>query len=96
MPLHIWLKEPPVQLLIEGERIRRRDWRKRILGLFPRRILVRALNQGMMMLDAANVLMVKVVTSQEIEEAKKKAEATRQSGKRVQPAMMIPSIRKGA
>jgi hypothetical protein len=96
MPLHVWLKEPPMQVLIKGDRIIPREWKKRKFGIFRKRMFVQADNGSDLLFDAANVLMVKTVTQEEIEQAKKRAEeAAKQGDRRVStpPMMSIPRPR---
>jgi hypothetical protein len=83
MPLHVWLKEPPMQVLIKGDRIIPREWKKRKFGIFRKRMFVQADNGSDLLFDAANVLM------------KRAEEAAKQGDRRVStpPMMSIPRPR---
>jgi len=103
MPLHVWIKEPPTQLLIKGDRIIPKEWRKRKFLFFRRKLFVQADNGSDLLFEASNVLLVKTVTQQEIENAKVRAKAAEEEaaktaggagGRLTKPAMMIPGMRK--
>lgn len=98
MPLHVWLKEPPMQILIKGDLLIPKQWKKKRFGIFRRMMHVSADNGSDLLFDAANVLIVKTVTAKEIAEAeeRKKAmeEAAAKQGRIAKPAMMIPGMRK--
>jgi hypothetical protein len=79
MALMIWLKEPPMQIIVEGELTTEvvKEWFPRGLWrrLFPRKILVKHQRTGQPILfSERNVLLIRQITEEEIAEAKVRAE----------------------
>lgn len=94
MPLHVWLKEPQMQILVKGDLLIPKQWKKKRLGLFRRLMHISCENGSEVLFDATNVLLVKTITPEEVEQAKERKkladEAAAKGGGRVQPAMMVP------
>lgn len=94
MPLHVWLREPAMQVLVKGDLLIPKQWKRKRFGIFRRVMHITAENGSDILFDASNVLLVKTITPEEIkqvEERKKAAEqAAAKGGGRVQPAMMVP------
>jgi FtsZ-interacting cell division protein ZipA len=104
MALIVFLKDPKVQLLINGDWIARREWRRRRFGIFPRRMMCTLHNEQMpVMFWAENVVMVRVITEAELartkkeaedrEETQKKAEDNRLAKVRIRPEFKVPQGR---
>jgi hypothetical protein len=75
MALIVSLKDPKIQLILAGDKLVTREWRKRKFGLIPRRILGHFRNGGSPVLfEAANVVMVRLMTDTELDLAKKAEE----------------------
>jgi hypothetical protein len=98
MALIVSLKDPKIQLILAGDKLVRREWRKRRFGVIPRRILGRFKNGGSPVLfEAANVVMVRLMTDAELdlarkaeEEQQKKAEAAGAGRIERMPGLRIP------
>jgi hypothetical protein len=97
--LIVTLKEPPLQLLVTGSKLVKWQWRRRTLGIFPRRIVLHLAGGGDMLIDPRNVLVVKAkMTEDEVEKfktmAKAQAEAVAKQGRKIiEPQAVIPSSR---
>lgn len=97
MPLIIYPKNAPgAGLIIQGEVIRKRDWRRRFF-LFDRFRTVKAMNGHEMILRVSLVGAIEhrpLEEHQELMKAREKAmEQQNQAGKIVRPSMVPPRIR---
>jgi len=93
MPIQVWLREPKVCITLQGEKILKKEWRLRRLGLFRRRLCVAAEDGNAVMFHADNVLLVQTVTKEDLKKIREVAE--KEGGqRRVQPVAVVPTGRR--
>lgn len=97
MPILIWMKEPPIKLIIEGEI--KDDSEKRWDEIFNNQMLMAKNKDGrnviVPLLRECNIAFLQEVTQEEVDEQRKKAEEQRQGPAITRPQFVFPSGRKG-
>lgn len=97
MPLYIWLSEPPITILLEGNEIN-----TELLGLIADKpetmVVLKTLKGRQFATRAGNIVAIREVSQEEVEEAEAEAQRIREAqaragGRISQPFMRIPGGR---